>query len=143
MLKTIQYPVILEANTLQRASQFCTAMDSRGEIVKQVVSKSGVTITRLAEKLNISRTQLYADFSNPEMSFDRILAIGKILRHDFSKDFKALPPALVEMVNGVEAPTASQLQECQSKLVSVQERLIDAMTENARYRALYGPIPAS
>jgi hypothetical protein len=133
---------IYENSTLQLAAQFCATMSSRGEIVKKVVVESGFTISRLAARLGISRTQLYADFTNPEMSFDRILAIGRILHHDFSKDFKELPDTLVELFNGTPAPTASQLQECQSKVVALQDRLIDALDTIARYREKYGPEPA-
>ncbi len=132
---------VCENFILQIGGQFCTAMNSRGEIVKKVVSDSGFTISHLASKLNISRTQLYADFSNPEMPLDRILAIGRILHHDFSKDLKDLPGGLVELYNGAPSPTTGQLQECQSKVVSLQERLINALDTIARYREIYGPLP--
>ena len=123
--------------TLQAASQFCATMVSRGEIVEKVVRASGYTISGLASRLKISRTQLYDDFTNPDMPLDRIVAIGKILHHDFSEDFKDIPAGLI----GTPALSAGQLQECQSKLLSVQEQLINAMTSLARYREKYGPEP--
>lgn len=112
-------------------------MASRGEIVEKVVRASGYTISGLASRLKISRTQLYDDFTNPDMPLDRIVAIGKILHHDFSEDFKDIPAGLI----GAPALSAGQLQECQSKLLSVQEQLINAMTSLARYREKYGPEP--
>lgn len=126
----------------QKALQFCPTMDSRGEIVKRVVQESGFSITSLAKKINISRAQLYLDFSNPEMSFDRILAIGKVLKHDFSQEFKDLTSDLVNLVNEEPAPYVRELQECRGRLVSVQEQLIEAMRTVARYREKYGPEPA-
>jgi hypothetical protein len=120
------------------AVQLCSHMISRGEIVKKVVSESGLPLTRLAQKLGISRGVLYNDFDNPEMSFDRILAIGKILGHDFSQDFKDLPSGLVQAVNGSTTATVLQLNECQAKLLNMQEKLIEALQTIDRYRVKYG-----
>ena len=119
--------------------QFCRTMASRGEIVQQVVRESGFSVTRLAQKINISRAQLYLDFANPEMSFDRILAIGKVLRHDFSQEFKDLSPELVNLVNEEPGLYVRQLQECQGRLLSLQDQLIDALRTIDRYKQRYGP----
>lgn len=125
----------------QNALQFCPTMASRGEIVKKVVQESGLSISRLAQKINISRAQLYLDFANPEMSFDRILAIGKVLKHDFSQDFKELSTDLVHLVNSSPGPSARLLTECQDRLLSVQDQLIKALQQLDRYREKYGPDP--
>lgn len=125
----------------QLSVQFCPTMASRGEIVKKVVQESGLSISRLAQKINISRAQLYLDFANPEMSFDRILAIGKVLKHDFSQELKELPADLVNLVNEEPASYVRELQECRGQLVSVQSQLIEAMRTVARYREKYGPEP--
>ncbi|WP_305005294.1 helix-turn-helix domain-containing protein [Hymenobacter aranciens] len=105
-------------------------MESRGEIVRKVIKDSGLSITRIAEKIHISRNQLYLDFSNPEMSFDRILAIGQVLGYDFSMHFKELvnkPSSQPED----ESVAMKKLLECQGKLISAME-LLD------RYRLKYG-----
>lgn len=122
--------------------QFCTVMVSRGEIVKKVVQESGFSVTRLAEKIKISRAQLYLDFANPEMSFDRILAIGKVLKHDFSQNFKEISTSLVNLVNAEPGPSERMLHECQDRLLSVQDQLIKALQQLDRYREKYGPDPA-
>ena len=114
-------------------------MVSRGEIVKKVVQESGLPIARLAQKLGVSRGVLYTDFDNPEMSFDRILAIGKIIGHDFSQDFRDLPSGIVETVNGGSLHTVLQLHECQAKVQTLQEKLINALELIDRYRLKYGP----
>lgn len=118
-------------------------MASRGEIVKRVVQESGFSVTRLAQKINISRAQLYLDFANPEMSFDRILAIGKVLRHDFSQEFKDLSTELVNLVNEEPGVYARQLHECQGRLLSLQDQLIDALRTIDRYKQRYGPDAAA
>ena len=121
--------------------QFGPTMASRGEIVKKVVQESGLSISRLAQKINISRAQLYLDFANPEMSFDRILAIGKVLKHDFSQEFKDLSSDLVTLVNEEPGLLSRQLQDCQGRLLSVQEQLINALLTIDRYKQRYGPEP--
>lgn len=113
-------------------------MASRGEIVHQVIRESGISVTKLAEKIRISRAQLYQDFTNPEMSFDRILAIGKVLKHDFSQDFKELSGSLISLVNEEPAPYVRELDDCRNKLLSTQGQLIEAMSELARYKQRYG-----
>jgi hypothetical protein len=127
------------AHTGQSTVQFCPTMASRGETVQKVVRESGFSISRLAQKINISRAQLYLDFANPEMSWDRILAIGKVLKHDFSEEFKDLSSNLVSLVNEEPAPYVRQLNECQSRLLSVQDQLIQALQTIDRYQKRYGP----
>jgi hypothetical protein len=126
----------------QNTVQFCRTMASRGEIVKKVVQESGFSISRLAEKIKISRAQLYLDFANPEMSYDRILAIGKVLKHDFSQDFKDIPTDLVSLVNEDPSVYKSALQDCQNRLMNVQDQLITALQQLDRYKQRYGPDPA-
>jgi hypothetical protein len=130
------------APTRQSIGQFCPTMASRGEIVKKVVQESGISISALAQKINISRAQLYLDFANPQMSFDRILAIGKVLKHDFSEEFKDLSSGLISLVNEEPGPYVQALQDCRGQLVDVQAQLIKAMRSLAHYREKYGPEPA-
>jgi hypothetical protein len=117
-------------------------MTSRGEIVKKVVQESGVSVTRVAQEIGISRAQLYVDFSNPEMSYDRIIAIGKFLRHDFSQDFKDIPNGFITLEIGDGSPyegaVGRQLSECRDKLMTMQEQLIDALQLLDRYKQKYG-----
>ncbi|TPG72011.1 hypothetical protein [Hymenobacter nivis] len=97
----------------------------------------------MAKKINISRAQLYLDFENPQMSFDRILAIGKVLRHDFSKEFKELSGALISLVNEEPAPYVKALEDCRSNLVDVQSQLINALNKLDTYSKRYGPLEPS
>jgi hypothetical protein len=59
----------------------------RGEIVADVVRKNNFPIKLLAEKLNISRNTVYNKFKEQDLSYDLIVRIGDIIRHDFSLDF--------------------------------------------------------
>jgi hypothetical protein len=62
-------------------------MKHRGEIVNERIRQSGLKITKIVGKLNISRSTLYAWIENPQLDWDSILEIGKIINYDFSKDF--------------------------------------------------------
>lgn len=127
----------------QLTGQFCPTMASRGETVKKVVQESGLSITTLAKKINISRAQLYLDFGNPEMSWDRILAIGKVLKHDFSQEFKDLSAGLINLVNEEPAPYVRELHECRGRLLTLQDQLIHALQTIDRYKERYGPEPTN
>src|SRR3989344_3069710 len=65
-------------------------MTHRGEIVAAAVRLSGIKITDLAKRLKKSRKWVYDCFDNKSLSFDVILAVGKIIHHDFSKEFPQL-----------------------------------------------------
>lgn len=64
----------------------------RGEIVEEVVRRSGFPITRLAERLKISRNTLYNRFRSPDLSYEFISAVSDIIHYNFSLDF----PELIE-----------------------------------------------
>jgi hypothetical protein len=62
-------------------------MKHRGEILKAAIDTSGVKKPQIIEALKISLSKLYRMFEDPFVSFDDLIAIGKIIRHDFSNDF--------------------------------------------------------
>ena len=65
-------------------------MKHRGEIVEKAVRESGYSITRLAQKLGVSRRHIYNIFESNKVDWEIILRIGDIIKYDFSKDFKEL-----------------------------------------------------
>ncbi len=62
----------------------------KGEIVEDVVRRSGFPITRLAKRLKISRNTLYNRFKNPDLSPEFITSISNIIHYDFALDFPEL-----------------------------------------------------
>jgi predicted transcriptional regulator len=68
-------------------------MQHRGEIIKEAVYKSGISITELAKRLGKSRRWMYLMFENNSVSLDIVLQIGNIIHHDFSKDIKEFSPS--------------------------------------------------
>ena len=65
-------------------------MEHRGEIVEKAVRQSGYSITKLSIKMKKSRRWVYNTFENSQLSIDKILEIGKIINHDFSKEIKEI-----------------------------------------------------
>lgn len=68
-------------------------MEHRGEIIEQAVRKSGMAITKVADKLGKSRRWMYLMFENPNVPYETIIAIGKIIHHDFSTEIKNMAKA--------------------------------------------------
>ena len=62
-------------------------MSHRGEIVEKVVRKSGYALTKLADKLEISRNTLYNKFQDTNLSYRFIQKVGRVLHYDFSTHF--------------------------------------------------------
>jgi transcriptional regulator with XRE-family HTH domain len=70
-------------------------MQHRGEIIKEVVYKSGFPITELAKRMGKSRRWVYLLFENPTVSIDTILQIGAIIHYDFSDELEGLKPHII------------------------------------------------
>ena len=65
-------------------------MQHRGEIVEQAVRQSGLSLTKLAKRIGKSRKWIYDSFQNPNLSIEYVIAIGKIIYHDFSLEINEL-----------------------------------------------------
>ncbi|MEM7174162.1 MAG: helix-turn-helix transcriptional regulator [Bacteroidota bacterium] len=56
----------------------------RGQIVRSIIKQSGYSLATLAKRLCVSRTTLYNQFDNQNMSYDFIINVGYIIGFDFS-----------------------------------------------------------
>jgi predicted transcriptional regulator len=65
-------------------------MQHKGEIIEKAVRESGFSITRLAERMGKSRRWVYQIFESQSVPVDYILAIGKIIHHDFTEEIEEL-----------------------------------------------------
>ncbi|CAH2559583.1 hypothetical protein [Cardinium endosymbiont of Oedothorax gibbosus] len=72
-------------------------MQHRGEIIENVVRRSGISLSVLAGKMGISTNTLYNRFKEKNLSYDFILTLGMVLHYNFAVHFpemksdKALP----------------------------------------------------
>jgi DNA-binding transcriptional ArsR family regulator len=58
----------------------------RGEILDKAVKESPVTVTKLVQRMKISRGTYYNHVNNPELPFELLYHYGKIINHDFSNE---------------------------------------------------------
>lgn len=65
-------------------------MIHRGEIVEKVVRRSGYSLTKLAEKLDVTRNTLYNKFKRADLDYWFIVQIGTALHYDFTLDLPEL-----------------------------------------------------
>ena len=55
-----------------------------GNLLKKIVKSSGYSISALAKKLHVSRITLYKKFALAKVPPSLLIAIGRIIGHDFS-----------------------------------------------------------
>lgn len=72
----------------------------RGEIVENVIRKSGFSLKKLSERLGISRNTLYNRFKEPELSYEFIIAVGNIIHYNFALELPGLQAEANEMGEG-------------------------------------------
>ena len=65
-------------------------MVHKGEIIKEAINESGLTVTQVAKSLHISRKTLYNIFDRIDVDNDTIIKIGSIIHFDFSTKFPKL-----------------------------------------------------
>jgi DNA-binding XRE family transcriptional regulator len=90
----------------------------RGSIVEKTIRKSGYSITKLAKKIGISRNTFYNKFKNPDLSYNFIMEIGRIIHHDFTIDF----PEIKEEVDLLEKDQTKELWEIERKYAELLEK---------------------
>jgi len=97
----------------------------KGEIVEDIVRRSGFSLKKLSERLRISRNTLYNRFKDPDLSYEFITAVGDIIHYDFSLDFDELRSGANEMSEksiGYMDRDAAELLKLEKKYMSLLER---------------------
>ena len=113
------------------------AKQHRGEIVHEVVLKSGVKVSSLYRALGISRPTLYRRFEDPNLSFEFIRQMGEVIYHNFAEEFKELAPTVAEPMAVYQL---SSVEECKDELLRVYGLYLEKVRQydelKARYDAL-------
>lgn len=76
---------------LNMAKKLKIPMKDRGAIVEQVVRKSGVKLTTIRDRLKINYGTIYNWFSYPQLEWEHIERIGRVIGHDFRVEFPDMP----------------------------------------------------
>lgn len=88
-------------------------------------------ISRIAKNLGVSRSTIYNWYDKPDISWDHIFQIGKIINHDFMEDFPELakPSSMVrEPIISFKAPLT--LEECNAQLSEYKEKYMRVLEKN-------------
>ncbi len=100
-----------------------------GELVKNQVNKSDQPRTKIAQKSGMSRNWLNHILENEEMDVKHIVAIGKAIKYDFSKDL----PQLKYSFDDVTEYDSTSLAECQQKVGELTSKYLNLLE---KYTAL-------
>lgn len=68
----------------------------RGALLQQYVADSGMNVTQVCKKAGFSRSSYYNHITDPNLPVDILLKYGKILHHDFIKDFPEILGNIVQ-----------------------------------------------
>ena len=109
------------------AVSYFDLMETRGDIVKRAISKSGLSKAALAKKLGVGRTTLYYKLDSEYLDYDFIIQVYQAIKRDISKDF----PDLIKYVSGEPVEEYSnELKNCKEELESYKEKYIKLMEEH-------------
>ena len=96
----------------------CRMSQHRGEIVEEIVRKSGYAIKALAQQLGFSRNTLYNRFREPNLNYEFIAKVGNIIHYDFVKKF----PDMEKPESGELSPT--YMDRKTAELLRVEKKYI-------------------
>lgn len=101
-------------------------MKHKGEIVEKAVRDSGIKLTELAKKMNLSRRHLYNLFEEPDLSVEYIYKIGKIIHHDFTNEIKSYlrdsASGIIENTSDETIPYGEQTEYWKNKYFDLLEK---------------------
>ena len=82
-------------------------MPHQGEIVQEAIKNSGISITRIVEELGITRPTMYRKFKEDTLDSNFVNAVGKIIGHDFERDFTLVQQSSLPFVSPVTRPVVT------------------------------------
>jgi len=102
-------------------------MTHKGKIVENIIRKSGYSLTKLAEKLGISRNTLYKRFQNPNLDYGFILEVGNCIYYDFSNDFPEMKQSTTGLPDWNTFPTnntskSAEIWKMENKYANLLEK---------------------
>jgi hypothetical protein len=119
-------------------------MIHRGQIVEKIIRKSGYSITKLANKLGVTRNTLYNRFNNPNLGYRFIVEIGTVVHHDFTMEFPEIKDE-VELMGEVPLRSidreTSELWKVETKYIALLEqynKMLGLLTKLANQNTLQG-----
>ncbi|MBL4676725.1 MAG: TetR family transcriptional regulator [Mucilaginibacter sp.] len=106
-----------------------------GSIIEYVVRKHGYNISDLARELDVNRRSIYNYFGSQILKPNVIFQIGRVIRHDFSKEFPEIFEAEefqdafdIQPKFGVESVLSTDEAEYKEKYLELLERYNELLT---------------
>ncbi len=99
----------------------------KGNILEKAVRQSGYPITKVAERLGITRTTLYNKFGKPDLPSDFLIHAGEVIYYDFSIDL----PELSENIRNAKEKRHQNEKETFS-LLELQKKYSDLLENYTR-----------
>ena len=122
-------------------------MSSKTQIVRQRIKESKIPIVRVAEKIGVPVRTLYWKFNHDRLDWDIVLKIGKVIFHDFRKDFPELKRLMQEPVGPYNSQKtieeyALELDELKDELLKAYRMINDLRAENKKLSDQLPPDPS-
>lgn len=68
----------------------------RGEILRKATGNSDLNIKQITKRAGYSRSSYYNHIGDPDLSYDILMAYGKAMQYDFTKDLPEMNKYLFE-----------------------------------------------
>ena len=82
-----------------------------GQIIKKQVEDSGIKITAFAEKINVSRNNVYDIFNRNSIDTELLKKISEVLNHDFFQYYRPINEERGAAPNLIEWPSIELLRK--------------------------------
>ena len=102
----------------------------RGEILEDIVRKSGYSLKSLAEKLEISRNTIYNKFKEHDLSYDFIVRVGELIHYDFTYEYPEMK-ATVSIGNNQHVAELWRLERKYTSLLECYNNLLSFLLRMA------------
>jgi transcriptional regulator with XRE-family HTH domain len=103
------------------------AMKNEGEILRELIKESGVSVKALAQKVRIHEATLHRWFQKEKIDSDYLMDIGKALKVDITKYFTRLSDMVkksdVKKFAVEEMEISNRLEEFEEQYISQQKDL--------------------
>ena len=109
-------------------------MEDRGSIAEKALIKSGLNKGLVAERLKIDRRTLYNKLKRPDLEYDFIIDLYKILRLDVTQDFPELGKYLLKEEvfepTGENQAIKSAFEKCREETDMWRNKYIQLLEEH-------------
>ncbi|MFH1322149.1 MAG: hypothetical protein ABII90_16045 [Bacteroidota bacterium] len=99
-----------------------------GKKIREIVKKSGLSVTEFAWKINYSRRNIYSIFTKESIDTGLLTRIGDVLEHDFFNYYTSKDP-----VSNITVGEPSGEVEYYRERNKIFKEQIDALTKEVEY----------